>query len=197
VLERQRHSDSANPYNRRAGNVPDAWCVGSDAAEDMVRSKMRKKKKFHMPAHCTDNKLLSAIFIAGTNALVSGLQDYRGSILGTDDLKLTTTAVDRNIKRFRRIWLWSMGIHSIDREFVSEAGVSFNQDVSQRVILPFFVTTVSFRSQLNDCVQRNLDVWKIVLRQIVEIGVAVKKFTSAHMLVMRLTGIAEWLDARQ
>lgn len=40
---------------------------------------------------------------------------------------------------------------------------------------PFFVATIRFRCQFNNGVKRNLDVWKVLLREVVEVCIETSK----------------------
>jgi hypothetical protein len=53
--------------------------------------------------------------------------------------------------------------------------------------LPFLITTVCFRCELDDSVERNLYVGQIGLRKIVEVGIAITTKVTWHPLITEKT----------
>jgi hypothetical protein len=68
-----------------------------------------------------------------------------------------------------------MRIHSPNGESISISSFCYQKylAVDHSPALPFLVTTVCFRCELDDSVERNLYVGQIGLRKIVEVGIAI------------------------
>jgi len=104
-------------------------------------------------------------FLPPSSALVS--------ILCPLCIVLTTHPNSWRRRSTRRLWLRSVRIHRPDGESISMSShylkiAGFQHELDS----PFLITTVCFRCELDDGMERNLYVGQVVLRKIMEVGIA-------------------------
>lgn len=93
--------------------------------------------------------------------------------LATLGYKIFPCSCRYNIDQRRSLRFWPMSVHSLNGKRISEQ-IHVNQiSQSNKSFIPFFVTAIGSRCQFDNSMQREFNIWEILLRKVMEIGISV------------------------
>ena len=66
-----------------------------------------------------------------------------------------------------------MSVHSLNGKRIPKQIHVSQISQSNKSFIPFFITTIRSGRQFDDSMQREFDIWEILLRKVMEIGISV------------------------
>ena len=94
-------------------------------------------------------------------------------ILATLGYKIFSCSRGYNIVHWLSLRFWPMSVHSLNGKRISKQIHVSQISQSNKPLIPFFITAIGSRRQLQNSMQRELDIWEILLRKVMEIGISV------------------------
>lgn len=100
--------------------------------------------------------------------------------LATFGYKIFSCSRGYNIVQRQSLRFWSMSVYSLNGKRISKQIHVSQISQSNKPFIPFFITAIGSRCQFDDSMQREFDIWKILLRKVMEIGISVPNKAMNH-----------------